>query len=277
MIFDAGDPFLLGLVREHRAGDDVADRVDAFDVGAEMFVHLDPLLFVELDADFLRADSFGERSAADRDQHFVGFEFQFFAAFGRGGDRAAVLDLHRADFGFEMKRHSLRGERALQQIRQFEIETERDARQKFQHRHFRAEPAPNRAELETDRARADDEKFLRRLRRNESASVLLTIVLPSNFANGNSTGTLPVAMTMFFVSISCVSPAVRFDRNFAGRGDRSEAFERRDLVRLHQRAHAAGHAFSRPCLCAEASSPDRRATLSITMPCLAASFFANMK
>jgi len=39
-----------------------------------------------------------------------------------------------------------------------------------------------------------------------SASVLLTMVLPSNFANGNSIGTLPVAMIMFFVSISC--PAV---------------------------------------------------------------------
>ena len=35
-----------------------------------------------------------------------------------------------------------------------------------------------------------------------SASVLLTIVLPSNFANGSSTAALPVAMIMFLVSIS---------------------------------------------------------------------------
>ena len=39
-----------------------------------------------------------------------------------------------------------------------------------------------------------------------SASVLLTIVLPSNFANGSSIAALPVAMTIFFVSISCCSP-----------------------------------------------------------------------
>src|SRR5258708_26943084 len=40
-----------------------------------------------------------------------------------------------------------------------------------------------------------------------SASVLLTIVWPSNFANGNSIGALPVAMMMFLVSISCPAPA----------------------------------------------------------------------
>ena len=34
----------------------------------------------------------------------------------------------------------------------FEIEAERDAREKFEHDHFRSEPAPDRAELETDRA-----------------------------------------------------------------------------------------------------------------------------
>src|SRR6266567_4242639 len=59
-----------------------------------------------------------------------------------------------------------------------------------------------------------------------SASVLLTIVLPSNFAKGSSIGALPVAITIFFVSISCVWP-----------------FERRHLVRFHERAHAAGECF----------------------------------
>ena len=54
----------------------------------------------------------------------------------------------------------LSGEQTLKQIRELKIETERDARQKFQHRHFRAEPVPNRAQLQTDRARADDEELL---------------------------------------------------------------------------------------------------------------------
>ena len=50
---------------------------------------------------------------------------------------------------------------------------------------------------------------------NSSASIVQTIVVPSNFANGSSTGALPVAITMFFVSISCVSPLDDFDRNFS--------------------------------------------------------------
>ena len=76
-----------------------------------------------------------------------------------------------------MKFHSLRGQRALEKIGKLEIESERDARKKFQHRHFLAEPTPDRAELEPDRAGADDEQFFGALA-NISASVLLTIVLP---------------------------------------------------------------------------------------------------
>ena len=50
----------------------------------------------------------------------------------------------------------------------------------------------------------------------QSASVLLTMVLPSNLADGSSIGTLPVAMTMFLVSISCVSPLEDFTETFPG-------------------------------------------------------------
>ena len=165
--FDAGDAFFLRFVRQHRAGDDVADRVNAFDVRAEMLVHFDAAAIVERDAELFSEDSLGEGAAPDGDEHFVGFEFQFFAAFRGGGDRASVLDFHRADFGLEMERHALRGQRFLEQVRQLEIEAERDARQKFEHDHFRAEPAPDRAELQADRAAADDEKFLRRLLKSE--------------------------------------------------------------------------------------------------------------
>ena len=160
--FDAGDAFLLGFVRQHRTGDDVADRVNAGDVGPKHLVHFDPATLVERDADFVRADSFGKRAATDGDEHFVGFEVQFFAAFGGGGDGAAVADFDRANLGLEMKLHALRGEGALEKIRDFEIEAEGDPREKFEHRHFGAESAPDRTELEADRAGADDEKFLRR-------------------------------------------------------------------------------------------------------------------
>ena len=50
----------------------------------------------------------------------------------------------------------------------------------------------------------------------ESASVLLTMTLPSNFIVGSSTGTLPVAMMMCFASISCASPSAGLIETFPG-------------------------------------------------------------
>ncbi len=73
-------------MRQHRAGDDVADCVNAGDVGAEHFVHFDPALFVESDADFVRPNPFGEGAAADGDENLVRLKIEFLAAF-RGGRR----------------------------------------------------------------------------------------------------------------------------------------------------------------------------------------------
>src|SRR3546814_13886131 len=54
-ILCAGDAFVLGLVREHRAGNDVADRPDAVDRGAEIMVGLDLAALVELQSPIGRA------------------------------------------------------------------------------------------------------------------------------------------------------------------------------------------------------------------------------
>ena len=63
--FHARDPFVFGFVRQHRTGNHIADGINAFDVRAEMFVHFDALLFVELDTDFFRAESVRERATPD--------------------------------------------------------------------------------------------------------------------------------------------------------------------------------------------------------------------
>ena len=62
---DAGDPLVLGLMRQHRTCDHVADRVNAIDFRFEMFVDLDSFFLIQLDADFLRAESFAKRLASD--------------------------------------------------------------------------------------------------------------------------------------------------------------------------------------------------------------------
>ena len=203
-----------------------------------MLVDLDSLLFIELDADFFRAETFRERSAADRNKHFVGFEFQFLATFRCRRSRAAIIHTYRADFCFEVKSHALGGERALKQVRQFEIESDRDARQKFQHRHFRTEPVPDRTEFEPDRAGADHQQFLWRLgetQRFGAADDCFAVKLRERQFHRHAAGRDD---DVFRLDLLCLA-AGRFDRNFSRRGDRAEAFEHRHLVRLHQRAHAA--------------------------------------
>ena len=68
------DAFVLGLVREHRPGDHVADREDARHVRLEMRVDDDAPLVVERDAGFLEPEPSVIRHAADRDEHHVGFQ-----------------------------------------------------------------------------------------------------------------------------------------------------------------------------------------------------------
>ena len=113
-------------MRQHRPGNDVADRENAFHVRAKMLVHFDALLVVELDAYFVRTDAFGKRAATHGHEHLVGFESEFFAAFARRRGGASIFNLERADFGFQMEGHALSRERALQQIGQLEVETESD-------------------------------------------------------------------------------------------------------------------------------------------------------
>jgi hypothetical protein len=55
---DLGDrhPFILGLVRQHRPGNHVADGVDAGDVGGEMRVRENAAFVVLLHAGVLQAE-----------------------------------------------------------------------------------------------------------------------------------------------------------------------------------------------------------------------------
>ena len=83
-------------------------------------------------------------------------------ALGWPGDRAAVGDCEPADLRLEIKFHPRRGQGALEQVGHFEIETDRDPREKFEDGDFGTEPAPDRAELEPDSAGGADEEVDRR-------------------------------------------------------------------------------------------------------------------
>ena len=76
----AGDDFrhrralIHCLVRQHRAGDRVADGVDAGHVGREASIDHDAALVVRLHPDGFETKSIGKRHAPDRHQHDIGFD-----------------------------------------------------------------------------------------------------------------------------------------------------------------------------------------------------------
>lgn len=103
----AGDPFVFRFMREHRAGSHIADCVNALNVCPEMFVHFDALPVIEFDTNFLCADSFGKRTAPNRDKDLVGVELHLFAAFGCRRRCATIVDLDRTYLRFQVKRYAL--------------------------------------------------------------------------------------------------------------------------------------------------------------------------
>jgi len=103
----AGDSFIFCFMREHRAGGHIANCVNALNVCSKMFVHFDALSVIEFDTNFLCADSFGKRTAPDRDKNLVGVEFHLLATFGCRRRCAAIVDLDRAHLRFQMKRDAL--------------------------------------------------------------------------------------------------------------------------------------------------------------------------
>ena len=68
------DAVFLGLVREHRAVDDVTNRPYASSGGLEVGVHLDALLVGQRDAGGGQVEVVGKRAAAHGDEHLVGGE-----------------------------------------------------------------------------------------------------------------------------------------------------------------------------------------------------------
>jgi hypothetical protein len=139
-----------------------------------------------------------------------------------------------------MEGHALGGERFLEKGGELEIKAQRDARQEFQHDHLRAEPAPDRAQLEADRPAPDDKKLFRRLFESErfgaahdDVAVEFHIGEFHRYAAGRDDHVR--ALDLLAVAL------IRFDRHAAGRRYRSKTLERRDLVALHQHFHAAVH------------------------------------
>src|SRR5581483_161496 len=162
---------ILGLVREHRTGDDVPDRVDALQAGDKMRVDLHAAAIVERNARLLQTEPFRIRDAADRNQHDIGLKLF------RGPARRR-LDLRyegfarsvdSRDLGPELERKALLLKDALKLLGDLAVHSGQDAIKEFHDRHLRTEPVPDRAELKPDHAGADDQQLSRYLLERERA------------------------------------------------------------------------------------------------------------
>ena len=160
--FGAGDAFLLGLVREHRAGDDVADGVRrrGGSCGNASSTTTRPC-----------GSSLRPASAAPRPAVF-GLRPTATRILSAGNSSGwpsrcavsaalAVLRFHAGDLGAELELDALFLEQALGEAGNVLVKSRRDARQQFDDGDFRAEARPDRAELEADGARADDDELRR--------------------------------------------------------------------------------------------------------------------
>ncbi len=166
-----GDTFILGLVRQHRAFDDIADGIDAGHAGGVMRVHADATAIVGCNAKLGEAKPLGVRNAADRDQHHVAVEQFLHAA-------TSLLDLHLATggpgldaqhLGAELEGDTLLFEDALKGLGDLCVHPRRDAIEHLDNRHLGAESPPHRAKLKPDIAGADHHHALRHLGQGQRA------------------------------------------------------------------------------------------------------------
>ena len=78
-----GDTFFFGLMRQHRARNHIAKRIDARHIGGVMAINLDAPTLIQGNANLIQPKPGHIRPAPNRDQHDIGGEF-FCRPTGRG-------------------------------------------------------------------------------------------------------------------------------------------------------------------------------------------------
>lgn len=159
--FDAGDAFFFGFVGEHGSGDDIADGVDAGDVGLEVLVDRDASFFVGFESGFFEPESFGEGLAADGNENFIGFDLDGFAFFVFGLEIGFSGVLFEAGyFCAEVEVKILFFEEALGHLGDVFVEGGGDDGEEFDDVDLCAEAGPDGAEFEANGSGADDDEPL---------------------------------------------------------------------------------------------------------------------
>eukprot|EP00906_Rhabdomonas_costata_P007517 RCo010763 len=147
-----GQPFILGLVRQHGADvDHVPNRVDPRNVGLQVVVHNDKLALVGLHPDRLEAQALGVRPPAHGDQHGVSLQLLRRAVPRLHGELGhPALDGARRDLSGELEGEPLLGQDPQELLRHVRIHGTRDAGEELHHRHLGTQTLPHGAKLQAD-------------------------------------------------------------------------------------------------------------------------------
>ena len=160
-----------GLVRQHRLAGDVADGVDAGDVGAQPAVDGDEAA-LDLHAHLLQAEALAVRAPADGDQHLVGVERRASLPPTSRRDRpprARPSRLHDLALAPVITSTPQLLQLARHHLHDLGIVAGQDRGQRLDDRDLRAELRVERADLEADVAAADDQKALRHRAKRQRA------------------------------------------------------------------------------------------------------------
>ena len=163
MAMFAGDDFggrhalVFGFVGQHRAGDRIADRIDARHRGLPMVVDLDEAAIGHGDACRLEAQTFDKGTTAGCDQNDLGRNLLLAVVlFQRVVDgRLAVLGLDARNRRTHGEFQTLFGQNALELLLYLAVHAGGDHVEVFDHGDIAAQSRIDRAELEPDHARAD--------------------------------------------------------------------------------------------------------------------------
>src|SRR5258705_5503551 len=159
--FDADDAFMLRFVCEQGWTRNVANGVDAGNIGAAISVDHDRAA-VDLDAKPFETKTFHTSNEADRGNDAIDGE-RLRAAFAivDGGGDAVRLSVEPRYLGAGENLDALFFERLAGKARYFGVLDGQDLRQHFDHRHLRPERAIERGELDADGAGTDHQQRLR--------------------------------------------------------------------------------------------------------------------
>ena len=240
---DRDHGLVLGLVRQHGAGNHVADGEDCGHAGPESLIHRDAALVVAPHPDLIQPETGGIGPPPDGDQHHLAFEGR-----GRAARRRFHVKRHigavghgARHLGAEPEFDSLPGQCALHVPGDVGVHAGHDAVEELDHRDGGTEPAPHRAQLEPDIAAADDHQPRRHFgerqragRGHDAALVDLDAGQAGRFRAGRDQDAAGLQGARRRAAVG------RFDRHLAGGGDARGAADSLDPVLLQQKRNALG-------------------------------------